>query len=47
MARTAAILVGIVGGLYWSGLVEFDDEHVKWFCVPFSAYLIGMAILFD
>jgi hypothetical protein len=47
MARTAAIIVGIVGTLYWSGFVEFEEEHLKWFCVPFAAYLVGMMILFQ
>jgi hypothetical protein len=47
MARTLAILVGIVGTLYWVGLIDYDEEHLKWFCLPFGAYLIGMAILFD
>jgi hypothetical protein len=47
VARTAAILIGIVGALYWSGFVEFEEEHLKWFCVPFAAYLAGMVILFE
>jgi hypothetical protein len=47
MARTAAILIGVVGGLYWSGIVEFDHDHVKWFCVPFTAYVVGMFMLYS
>jgi hypothetical protein len=47
MARTAAIIVGIVGGIYWSGLIEFEGDHLKWFCIPFGAYLMGMVILFE
>jgi hypothetical protein len=47
MARTAAIFAGIIGVVWWSGLVEFEEEHLKWFCVPFSAYVIGMVLLFE
>jgi hypothetical protein len=46
MARTVAILGVIVGVIYWFDLVEYEEAHLKWFCVPFCAYLIGMAILF-
>ena len=46
MARTVAILSVIVGVIYWFDLVEYEEAHLKWFCVPFAAYLIGMAILF-
>jgi hypothetical protein len=47
MARTATILCGIVGGLYWGGFIEIEGEHLKWFCVPLTAYLVGMVILFE
>jgi hypothetical protein len=46
MVRSTALIVGIFGGLYWSGLIDIESDHLKWFCIPFAAYLGGMILLF-